>query len=421
MLKYAREGVTVYPYLDPSHPTKEGKHSVKICVVHQRKPRYYKTGIYLTKEEFEGLDSTKKRELIQLRNAIQNQHAKYKHHVEQLLNQDNFSFSTLATLMGGSSSEKTVTEAFSVKVAELNSNKQVGTAKHYQDTINSLTSFVGGCVIAYKDVTPLWLSKYEKYMVERGRSLTTISMYLRTLRAIFNEAILAGYVERSLYPFGLVRMGKYEIPSSVGRKLALTLAQVGQLFDYDDGSEVTQRYLDLWRFSYLCNGANFNDILRLKYSNIEGEEIFFLRGKTSRTSKKKKEIAAYITPEMQQIIERWGNKKTSKDTYIFPYLNGITDVEKQREVVLDVIKRTNKRTLRISKELGLPKVTTYTARHSFATVLKRSGANIAYISESLGHSDLKTTENYLAAFESEERKKNADALLAFKKENIIAT
>lgn len=66
---------------------------------------------------------------------------------------------------------------------------------------------------------------------------------------------------------------------------------------------------------------------------------------------------------------------------------------------------------RIGKELGFGSISTYTARHSYATVLKRSGANIAYISESLGHSDLKTTENYLASFEKEERQKNA-ALVA---------
>ena len=58
-------------------------------------------------------------------------------------------------------------------------------------------------------------------------------------------------------------------------------------------------------------------------------------------------------------------------------------------------------------------ISTYTARHSFASVLKRSGANIAYISESLGHSDLKTTENYLASFEKEERVKNAAFLTNF--------
>jgi site-specific recombinase XerD len=67
----------------------------------------------------------------------------------------------------------------------------------------------------------------------------------------------------------------------------------------------------------------------------------------------------------------------------------------------------------ISKALNYDNISTYTARHSYATVLKRSGANIAFISESLGHSDLRTTENYLASFEQEERAKNALKLTEF--------
>ena len=68
---------------------------------------------------------------------------------------------------------------------------------------------------------------------------------------------------------------------------------------------------------------------------------------------------------------------------------------------------------RVAEALGIDHISTYTARHSFATVLKRAGANIAYISESLGHQDLKTTENYLASFERDERQKNAELLTRF--------
>ncbi len=73
----------------------------------------------------------------------------------------------------------------------------------------------------------------------------------------------------------------------------------------------------------------------------------------------------------------------------------------------------NKRMVQIGEALGIGNISTYTARHSFATVLKRAGANIAYISESLGHQDLKTTENYLASFEREERQRNAELLTKF--------
>ncbi len=68
----------------------------------------------------------------------------------------------------------------------------------------------------------------------------------------------------------------------------------------------------------------------------------------------------------------------------------------------------------IGNNLGIGNITTYTARHSFATILKRGGANISYISESLGHSDLRITEAYLASFEKEDRQKNALLLIKFK-------
>ena len=69
---------------------------------------------------------------------------------------------------------------------------------------------------------------------------------------------------------------------------------------------------------------------------------------------------------------------------------------------------------RIGKGLGIDsKLTTYSARHSFATVLKRSGAPIEFISESLGHADLRTTETYLGSFEDSTRESFQKQLLNF--------
>jgi site-specific recombinase XerD len=79
----------------------------------------------------------------------------------------------------------------------------------------------------------------------------------------------------------------------------------------------------------------------------------------------------------------------------------------------DLTKRINKHMKLVGAAIGVDKISTYTARHSYATVLKRSGANIADISESLGHNSLKTTETYLASFEKEERQKNAALLTQF--------
>ena len=154
-------------------------------------------------------------------------------------------------------------------------------------------------------------------------------------------------------------------------------------------------------------------MLKLKYANIDGDEIHFYRSKTLHTSKEKKEIEALLTPEMKQIIERWGNPDRNPTNYVFPFLTGNETPLEQKNRVKDITRRINKHMKKIGNSLGIAGISTYTARHSFASVLKRSGANIAYISESLGHSDLKTTENYLASFEKEERIKNATFLTNF--------
>ena len=154
-------------------------------------------------------------------------------------------------------------------------------------------------------------------------------------------------------------------------------------------------------------------MLKLKYSNVQNGEIYFTRAKTIRTSKVKKELQAVITPEMQAIIDRWGNKDRQPDTYIFNFLKGNENPMREKIIINNTISRCNKQLKKIGKAVGITGISTYTARHSYATVLKRSGANIAYISESLGHADLKTTENYLASFEREEREKNAKLLTNF--------
>jgi site-specific recombinase XerD len=114
------------------------------------------------------------------------------------------------------------------------------------------------------------------------------------------------------------------------------------------------------------------------------------------------------------IINKWGNKPGSADQYIFPIISkGLTPTQEYKKIQ-QATKMINRYAGRIAKQVGITQtVTSYTARHSFATVLKRSGASTEFIGESLGHSSMPTTENYLADFEFEEKKKWADKLTDF--------
>ena len=100
---------------------------------------------------------------------------------------------------------------------------------------------------------------------------------------------------------------------------------------------------------------------------------------------------------MQAIIDKWGNKPLP-DNYIFPYMKGNETAIAAKAITRDVVKRINKRMKLIGEELGIGNITTYTARHSYATVLKRSGVNISYISESLGHTASELLKHIWRAF-----------------------
>ena len=408
MFKYTKDGVSVLTTQDARRKKQSGLYPVKIQVVFNRIQRYYNTGKELSPEEWSTLATSKSPKLMSVRADIKNSFEKVESTVRSLVEEGRFSFDNLNIRLGKSVSD-TLNIAYKNKISSLIEAGTIGNSTVYSCSYRHLEKYVGE-KITFESITVDWLKKYEKDMLAEGKSYTTISMYLRSMRAIFNEQKAVGMIKEAQYPFG---KGKYEIPIGKGRKMALTLQQIKQIITYADETEATEHYRDLWFFSYLCNGININDLLKLKYSNIDGDEIHFYRSKTLHTSKEKKEIEALITPEMKQIIDRWGNPNKNPNSYIFPFLDGYTTPMEQKKRTQDVTRRINKRLKMIGDSLGISGISTYTARHSFASVLKRSGANIAYISESLGHSDLKTTENYLASFEKEERIKNASLLTNF--------
>lgn len=173
-------------------------------------------------------------------------------------------------------------------------------------------------------------------------------------------------------------------------------------------------YRDIWLFIYFCNGLNVADLVKLKFSSIIDGEICFIREKTKRTALNVKIIRASLLPDMQIIIDKWGNKPLP-DNYIFPLMKETDDPIQYKKNRKQITKNINKRVNRIGEKLGIGKITTYVARHSHATALKRGGSSLPFIAEQLGDTDTRTTADYLADFEKEQRMKNANFLTTYKK------
>lgn len=408
MYKYSKDGVSVLTVLDKRKQKMNGLFPIKVQVIYSRKQKYYSTGQEISIKDWEALPHTKSRKLSEIRRNIENSFSLIKQQVETLSFQGEFHFDTLNARLGRYS-ELSVNTLFKKKLEELKNNGQANTYLSYKGSLRKIEHFAGNR-IPFHEVTINWLNRFERNLSSAGISYSSMGFYFRNLKCILNIARKDGVIKESQYPFG---KGKYEIPTGCGRKLALNLEQIKKIITYTDDTRKTEMYRDLWFFSYLCNGINFRDLLYLKYSNIINGEICFIRAKTARNTKHSKLIHAVITPEMRKIIDKWGTSPASLENYIFPFATGNEDPFEKVKLVREVITECNQILSKISSQTGIPRITTYSARHSFATVLKRSGVNIAYISESLGHSNLAITENYLASFEAEERKKNSVLLTLF--------
>lgn len=296
-------------------------------------------------------------------------------------------------------------------VRSLLTEGRAGTAESYQCSRSSLKAFSPNATFA--DITPDFLRKYEKWMLGNEKSVTTIGIYLRNLRALINSAISDGMLLKELYPFG---KKKYEIPTSNNIKKALNLKDISNIYHYKPlPGSTAEKVKDFWVFLYLCNGINVKDFCLLKYKDLHDDVIEFQRAKTARTKRKMEPIRVTILDEMKHIINKWGNQPREKNNYVFPVLtNGLTP-EHEREIIKLMTKLINKHMRYITQTLKINStVTTYVARHSYATVMKRSGASTEFIGEALGHSNVRTTQAYLSSFEDKHKKEMAKALTNFK-------
>ena len=361
----------------------------------------------MTQEDWERLAVVRTHELKAIRESVVNTFDIVRKNVEVLATDGAFSFDALNNRLKRGNAD-TINTAFRAKITDLRAALRIGSAIIYDNVLKGIERFAGE-YIGFDRVSIDWIRKYKRFLRKEGKTQTTIAIHLRHLRAILNDAKRAGIIKEAQYPFG---RGRYEIQAGEGRKMALTLEQIGQIARYEDGSQATAKYRDYWLFLYLCNGINVADFVKLKYRDIVNGKICYVRQKTEHTTKTRKEIRVVVTEPMQAIIDRWGNNP-APDNFVFPILTGIENATMQKRKTQYLTRAINKRLAAVGHELGIDHISTYVARHSFATVLKRSGANIAYISESLGHQDLKTTENYLASFEREERQKNAELLTKF--------
>ena len=392
-----------------------GKYPAKLRVTYNRNQRYFaidsKERVYeFTEKEFEKILAPKPRgeyKDIQLEfSLIEEKARKIIEHLPE------FSFDNFKTLWGIKGASSNIITFYDDYIKVLD-GKQKQQKWNYHNAKSILLKFFGKeKYVDFREITPAKLEKFEKWMLESGRKLSTTAVYFGPIRTMFRQAIDKQVISEDIYPFG---RGKYIIPQVTSNKRALQTKEIKAIYEYKAEPFSKADYArDLWVFSYIANGMNMADICRLKYKDVNKETFSFIRHKTKEKNKNCRTITVPITDDISQIIIKWGNKDKSAENYVFPFLK---DGATENQILTSVrhrIAKLNEGLKLICDDLGIEKkLTSYSARHSFATTLKRSLISTEYISESLGHANLDITKRYLDSFENEQRQEIAKHLTAF--------
>jgi integrase/recombinase XerD len=406
--------------LEKRDETQEGTFPVKLRVTIDRKTRYYGLGYYMTKADFKRMMGDKPRhKLKEIRKELQS----FENHAGDILEaipEPTFDqFKRMFTQKGDGGN---VEKYYRMYIDQLKGDNRYGTASNYECSLNSLDAIMGIKGVEFSDIAPAWLKEYADKLEAEGKTISTIGIYLRPLRHLFNKAIGDGIVSRKKYPFGLEMHGKFSIPTSENSKRPLKLTELEALVNYD-GDQSKKKHRDFFVLSYYLMGLNFSDLLTLKWQQIDESVVSIVRAKTKRTSRKKQRtVKLHLTDDAHEIIERHGNQQS---TYVFGIINEGDDGVTIRRKVQNFTRATNQALKAIAKQVNQgagktiinPGISTVYARHSAASHGLKGGASLALISKSLGHSNLQITSNYIDSLDDEE-KNLAEVLRINKKRSV---
>lgn len=273
-------------------------------------------------------------------------------------------------------------------ISDLKSRQKYVTAMNYKKTLNSFSLFLGKHNPPIAKINQELVDGYCRWLTERQISKNSISFYMRNLRSVYNKAAknekkVDGNPFRNVYT-GVDKTKKRAVNEDVVMRL--------QSLDLHK-SPALALSRDLFIFSYCTRGMAFIDIAFLRKDSIRDEVILYRRHKTGQ------ELSVKIEPCTRKIIERYRDA-TASTPYVFPIIT-TTDYEKACSQYQTALAYHNRKLKRLGKLAGedLP-ISSYTARHTWATAARNHNIPISVISAGMGHTSEKTTRIYLASIDN---------------------
>ena len=291
----------------------------------------------------------------------------------------------------------TIEQGFNEEIERLESLGKYASASKHRVLCSHLSRF-RSLDIRFDEIDHTFLRDFELFLRKNDNVSNSIATKFAILKAAYNKALADGIFIQKVNPFAKYKVGSLWTRT---RKRAITKGDIQKLMALEiEPSHKTEYTLfakDIFLFSYFTAGMNFGDMARLRYKDLIKGRIYYSRHKTQKL------LSFQLVPNALQIIGKYSRDNHTQEDYIFPILDRAEHKTAQQifNRIHKVLAKINRELKVLGKLIGLEvPLTTYVARHTYATVLKRSGVSVALISESLGHSDLSTTQIYLDSFEN---------------------
>lgn len=283
------------------------------------------------------------------------------------------------------------TEGVRRYMTRLRAAARFSSAKSYQDALNSLIRFFGRDEIAYDDITRANLRRYQDDLLRRGRSWNTVSTYMRRVRCVYNQAVDGG---EATYVPNLFK----EIFTGVEsrRKKAVTQEEIRRLITAPVGSPGLRQAQLAVTLMFQYGGMAFVDLSHLRAGNFREGVLDYRRQKTGTP------MRILIPEATRNPLQELSSHTRPDSPYLFPFLSGTQRGEAAYREYKSSLARFNQRLRALARAAGITAtVSSYTIRHSFASILKELDVPIEMISELLGHKSITTTQIYLKSFSLE--------------------
>lgn len=378
-------------YLDGRRPRKDGTCLLKLSVSHQRQVRYVSLGIYLLPSCWDAGQG------VVLRSHPA--HARLNNAISRLrLRAEDALLSLLSSSKGLdlTSAIKAITSTLNppendsphglpaarllIPVMERFADaKKDSTRLTYGRTIAHVKCFCAEQSPSLDDIGPGWLSDFDNHLRRSNPSPNSRALHLRNLRAVFNYAIDEGLTHN--YPFR-----RFKIKTVETAKRNLSASQLRDLFSYDV-DEWQEPYRDIFALSFMLMGINFADLLNLKATQLHSGRIDFNRAKTGRLYSMK------VEPEAMALIDKY----KGRDHLLF-FMDTRADYLQFIRQTNHALKSIGTNSIKGRKPCAaarFPGLSTYWARHSWATIAASLDIPKETIAAALGHGGHSVTDIYI--------------------------